>query len=379
MLDHVDWNRITFLESSANIKIALRAQTGKTPSTSLAREAGICLQQGRLFFQSAAVSAMEIRPMLLFYGTMAFAKAIVMCSRFQRFATLSQSHGVKDVSAALARLAELTVRVDGTGTFQQFNDSVASLNQVKYYGNQEMPGFLKMPSAPSSRVAGLVITLKNILARIPALGELYSRTFRTSALAEPILLNPSVFDATFWTAQVWDQDVFEDRAGLRLIVQKWRQRFPVLERWRVVDAQPAWGKTAIRFGNVAVPANELDEADLPVTGTLFSASDSPERNSQCPRLPIEELTQPSGSFTSTHLVAPLNGIYLSECSTHYLGMFLLSSLVRYRPQAWVHAISRTATIDNPADDQALALLEDFMRLHAHVMPQLASTVINPHD
>jgi len=142
------------------------------------------------------------------------------------------------------------------------------------------------------------------------------------------------------------------------IVKKWRSRFPVLELWRVAGAWHLSGKSLIAFANVAVPQNELDESALSEDGSGFQASDNPEYNEKCPRLPIEDLTKPGGAFTSSsHLVAPLNGAYLSEYSMHYLGMFLLSSLVRYRPQTWVHAISRSATAENPADDQALALLE----------------------
>lgn len=375
----VDWNRITFLESAANLKLVLRAQAGRTPPTALAREAAVCLQQGRLFFQSAERSALEIRPLLLFYGTMAFAKAIVICRNLKRIATLSRSHGIKDVSADNARITELAVRPDKVGMFQQFNDTVAALNQYKTYGHQGMPQILSMPAAPSSDLDSRVITLKDILARIAALGDIYRRTFHEAPQTEPYFLYSSAVDPTFWMIQAWDPEVFEDRAAMRRIVQKWRQRFPVLQRWRVVEAEPAWGRSLVVFGNVAVPENELDEPLFAPLGTKFCASDNPERNHRCPRLPINELTHPGGSFTSSSLVAPLSGIYLSEYSTHYLGMFLLSSLVRYRPHAWVHAISRTATTENPADDQALALLEEFMRLHAEAIPKLASDVLNPLD
>jgi hypothetical protein len=178
---------------------------------------------------------------------------------------------------------------------------------------------------------------------------------------------------------VWHPELFADRAALSSIVQDWRARFPVLQSWRVVSAAPYGGKSLISFANVAVPQNELDEPHFSALPVRLSATDDPENDRQCPRLPIEDLIRPGGSFTQSHLVAPLNGIYLPEYSTHYLGMFLLSSLVRYRPQAWVHAISRTATTENPADDQALALLEEFMRVHAHVMPQLVSNVLNPQE
>jgi len=48
-------------------------------------------------------------------------------------------------------------------------------------------------------------------------------------------------------------------------------------------------------------------------------------------------------------------------------MFLLSCVVRYRPQTWVHVITRTTTQDNPSMIKALALLEEFMTIHSATM------------
>src|SRR5467141_1959121 len=40
-------------------------------------------------------------------------------------------------------------------------------------------------------------------------------------------------------------------------------------------------------------------------------------------------------------IAPVGDLYFSEFSMQYLALFLLSSLMRYRPQTWTHAISRS--------------------------------------
>jgi hypothetical protein len=45
----------------------------------------------------------------------------------------------------------------------------------------------------------------------------------------------------------------------------------------------------------------------------------------------------------------------------FLGSFLLSSLVRYRPQIWQNSISQSVTAESPADDRALSLIEKFSR------------------
>jgi hypothetical protein len=372
-----DWTRITFLESAQNVKSPLRAMTGKTPSTSIARGVSVCLQQGRLFFESADRSALEIRPLLLFYGTLAFAKALVAGHTLQSIATLPQSHGIRDASSSADRVMELAVRISSSGMFQRFNDVAAQLNRFEYFDQESMTQSFMLPTASSSKLDGCQFTLKDILSRIPRLQEIYLRTLNEPANAETAaLINPSHHDATYWELRIEDHELFSDRTGLKELVEKWRNRFPVLERLRVVDAFRAWDKASILFANVAVPAGELDDGYLTQQGTRFIATDYPEQNLGIPRLPIQTLIGPDGgSFAVPHsLVRPHGGIYPSIYSLHYLGIFLLSSLVRYRPQTWVHAISRSATAEKPADDQALTLLEEFMKIHSFEVPALIARV-----
>jgi len=48
---------------------------------------------------------------------------------------------------------------------------------------------------------------------------------------------------------------------------------------------------------------------------------------------------------------------ISDESFLDLMLGLLSSLVRYRPQIWQNAISRSVTAQSPADDRSLSLIE----------------------
>ena len=60
-------------------------------------------------------------------------------------------------------------------------------------------------------------------------------------------------------------------------------------------------------------------------------------------------------------VQPINGAYLSQYSLQYMGMYLLSSLVRYQPQIWVNAITEK--------DSILALTELFVSLILNEFPK----------
>jgi hypothetical protein len=71
----------------------------------------------------------------------------------------------------------------------------------------------------------------------------------------------------------------------------------------------------------------------------------------------------SGGYVSTlatYAMQPLAGATLPDHSLQVLGSFLFSSLVRYRPQVWQNAISRSVTAQSPADDRLLSLIEKFL-------------------
>jgi hypothetical protein len=73
---------------------------------------------------------------------------------------------------------------------------------------------------------------------------------------------------------------------------------------------------------------------------------------------------------------PINGVKLNEYSLQFLGSFLLSSLVRYRPQIWQHAISRSFTEPRPADDRSLSLIEKFLNEVLIGFPEMVVRVID---
>jgi hypothetical protein len=81
----------------------------------------------------------------------------------------------------------------------------------------------------------------------------------------------------------------------------------------------------------------------------------------------------------TSLLTPCALFDRSEFSLHFMALYMLSSLVRYRPQTWAHAISRTSISDAPADDQALALIEKFLDINSATVPLFVVTVLNPKE
>lgn len=112
-------------------------------------------------------------------------------------------------------------------------------------------------------------------------------------------------------------------------------------------------------------------------GRAFQISPQSQEQELFP--PEEALTSLSSSYPSgsNHAISPVDGASLSEYSVHYLALFLLSPLVRYRPQTWMHSISRSAFPGAPADDQAISLIERFLELNSNAIPGMIVGILNP--
>jgi hypothetical protein len=110
-----------------------------------------------------------------------------------------------------------------------------------------------------------------------------------------------------------------------------------LDDWCFAEATRAWDNTVLIFRNRQKPlTGELSDEMLLPNQHGFSAKTENQ-------LGIEFFTiLPPLAGGITHgnpsTISPLNGAALSEFSLQFIAAFLLSSLVRYRPQVWQHAI-----------------------------------------
>jgi hypothetical protein len=88
-----------------------------------------CLEQGRSFLEIAELSPLEIKPLIVFYGMIGLARAIVMARTLKNFETLPRKHGLQDISPNGAVLDSLTLKVTANGTFDVMNDAVRNLEK----------------------------------------------------------------------------------------------------------------------------------------------------------------------------------------------------------------------------------------------------------
>jgi hypothetical protein len=364
---------LEFLESIGNLKPLVRARIGRTPSTAVAREISTCLQQGRLFYKAASESPIEIRPLQMYYGMVGFAKALILARRLQRLATLPQTHGLRDVSESGCRLSDLRVRIDSTGTFQAFNDAAAKLTRICHFNGSASPAAIYVSSAESSELVGITLSLKEILSRIPGLSDLYRQTFGEDPQCEALSLHDT---GQRCELRIDDHELFKDVDHLKNIVEKWRSRFPFLKQWRLHEASHAWGYSVIIFENF--PPSELHE--FISNGSAGSESYRPPKPTAVEFDFLRSMPPLAGGWTGgLHAIAAFRGIYFSEFSLHCLGLYLLSSLVRYRPDTWVGALSRRAVNGGSADDEVLALVQAFLNVNSSEIPRFINVALNPNE
>ncbi|OGQ05899.1 MAG: hypothetical protein A2W61_06225 [Deltaproteobacteria bacterium RIFCSPLOWO2_01_44_7] len=383
MEDKFNWYKLKFLESGANLKPLIKTITGREPSTAITREIAVCLQQGRLFYEAAEKAPLEIRPLQLFYGMMNFAKGLVIAKTLKPLSMLPTSHGIRDISAQECRLAALAVKINSEGTFQKFNDVVSAFTRICYFGRSNKPTSTYIPSSSSKELLGFELCLKDIFSRIPGLQDLYRSTFSEDANIYSLVIHFRAEFANYCEVRIDDSELFTNRTTLRLLVEKLRSRIAFLNNWMIESAEQGWGNSIICFGNIDNSSiDDLDENCFIESSGKFRAKFYPLCNINKPRIDIAQVFPPMGQgYSNRHpvVIAPLNGQYLSEFSLHYLGLYLLSSLVRYRPHVWGRALSRTMLQDIPADDTLLALIEQFMELSRSTIPEMIVKALNPFE
>ena len=375
-----DWHDCTFLESGENLKPLVKRRFGREPSTSVARDITACLQQGRLFYEAASTSPLEIRPLQQFYGMVGFCKALTLAHKCERLATLPQRHGLKDISVAGCGISDLRVEILKEGTFQRFNDVIAQFSRVCYIDTATFSRSISIPSAQSDKFSGVQVSLREIVSRVPGLESIYRLTFGEDAGTAPIQIHQTRGDDTRFQIGISVAERFTDARSLRAIVARVRTHFPFLGQWKLHGAQIKSGYSSIAFRNTRTcGVDEFADGRLSAQQGGFFEADL--QGDDISPIPLKEGLSPlaDGFSGRTYAISPIAESYLSEFAHHYLALFLLSSLVRYRPETWTHAISHSITQENRADDKALSLIGHFLELNSSLIPLMVTRVLNPNE
>ncbi len=376
----IDWYDIKFMESATNVRALIGNSTGRRPNASIAREIAVCVQQGRLYFQAAAEAPLQIKPLLIYYGVVAFAQAVIVTTNCKSLSSLAHSHGLTDITPSNAGVENLVLRVKAKGTFQEFNDAIAPLGRIWYIDNS-MPLWYKKPFDVAAGLSGQQIPITDILARAPGLSGEFSKTFSLPAKAIPITLDFGTPNIGHCSLRVDDPLLFTDQFSLINLVKKLRAEYSFLHQWRFTEATHAWGNSIIMFDNAGGQiGDDLSQSNLTPASNNSFINNQTLLGSAPSKAPVADILVPlSGGYvwsSNTYAMQSINNVKLHEYALQFLGTFLLSSLVRYRPQIWQSSIARSTTAQSAADDRALSLIEKFLDDTMNGFPNMVVRVID---
>ncbi|MGF6634857.1 hypothetical protein OKW39_002008 [Paraburkholderia sp. MM6662-R1] len=207
--------------------------------------------------------------------------------------------------------------------------------------------------------------------------KLYCATFERPSNSDLIEFFAPVVDFA-WTIRVHDSRACESLDGLTELIGRLRDRMPFLQGWSFSQCNNAWGKSSVIFRNAPPLAVELAPGSIRQNLNDFEATIRPATDSYFHDINnhVATLINSAPGF-QPYYVQPVGQSYLSEQALTFLALHLLSSLVRYRPDTWMHALSRSALGARAADDAMLALLEGFMTNVQAGFPRFVANVISP--
>jgi YaaC-like Protein len=339
------------LESRSAIAARMQALSGRQPNAEQTDFASACLLHGRLFWDSARAASLETKPLLLYYGAAAYAKALVMARRSLRPQDLSQSHGLSCKAGSGPFVGDFSVRANGQGLFQEFNDVVAPLNRIKYYTDSQ-PQIRVLPTAASAQLKTFEATLLECLSRVTSLRDAFVLCTQQESNVLWIQFSSQDYFGPMWFRIRTDvQGEFANQQELLATANAVCARFPFLAGWNLGEAANAWGKTVLEFDNC--PPQPVQ----PIGDGRWR-----EMNSALCFDPFAAMPPAAGGWADSQaaFVTPIDGQYISEFSLVLAALLALSSIVRYHPHTWTACVHRRPVAGRAIDDSLLPLIVEFM-------------------
>lgn len=365
---------LRYLEGEAALKDRIFELSGREPNAAQTSFVSSCLLHGRMFWESAATAPLETRPLLLYYGSAAFAKALVLATTGRRLQDLSQSHGLSCKVGDGELIAGFTMQANGRGLFQEFNDAVAVRNRLVYLDEHGQRAIHVTPTAMASRLTSFEVSLLDCFSRVPGIGTPFKLCTGNEQQLTPIWFGDSHIGQSRKSIQVSSSRRLDGRDGLIEIVAEIRAQAPFLVRWQLAEATFHYGTTTLTFINLEAPADELlHMADSNGHFVLGAAAQGARFDALASLPPLTGGY--SGGLQHVAYAQPLGDLDVSEFSLIFAALLGLSSLVRYHPHTWTACVHRRRLAGRPVDDALLPVIEAFLEVVGQRVPSLAAEIL----
>ena len=300
------WADLAMFESHDVIRQKYKQLHGGEISAAKASEIAAFFSQGRQYFEAAEAAGSLVSPLLKYYGVNGLTRgAILYLDRNKRQASLKPSHGVsalnwqKTLAGGLAKIADLELQFDISGSFAEFTKATGNRTSVPVLTEGFKRKFVDVPGTVEI-TSRAVLTLKDVLSRMPDMLDIYEEVTGEEPNVRSIGIIQSA-DEGHTHIDIFGSITFPpDEKRLKLTV-------PQLNTWAVTPQKPDNSRPALRF-------------------SLSHQGSAPPPDALPPLRYADGLTL---------LVLPFDGgLEFSPTAVYYLFSYACGMLGRYFPQHW---------------------------------------------
>lgn len=296
-----------------------------------AEQISAMMTQTEKYFSSAKVASPEIKPLIIYYGMVGLAKILILSG--DNAFTLSaldsgnDAHGSHGLTVKPGRGNTLDQQIrDGSGIFDEFC-YVASDSSSR--NGSGLFNLMRSCYASTEITKRTRISIKELLARIPELYKQYIAQFGEAS-------------------KTWGCSASFEALGnpiQRIVFEDW---FYVTQRG---NQQESYRETIERvFPDVTSLYRQEGQEDMFVLNS--------------PATSVDDYIFVSDLLTLEHYaIARFNNFSLTDIDIHFLFMFMLSNLVRYRQDKWAKLLNRV-------DNGEYYLVEQFISVAETKFPLL---------
>lgn len=303
------WQELSLFENHDYVARWFKEKHSRAINSAKTKSINSQFAQAREYFRSYGDSSAIVRPLLLYYGCLSFARGVTLCrSRELTETTLKPSHGLSTVdwaskfSAGLQGALELSVRAS-SGSFTEFVHAAGNFQHTGYWTEGGRQGTYRAHyPIPLFLTDQSTISLEDILSRDRRFSSLYSK-----ASGRPEKVRYGQITAT------------NDSLDVYILPQG--------------DASPEM--LARSFGIDIAAVSQKIMPRMPVSAFHFSVEGSDARERQG-NLPVTEFNGGEIIYISDNFE---NGDRISPLISMYLLSFIAGMLARYFPSKWMALVN----------------------------------------
>lgn len=322
------WTRLSLYQSRDLLEERYKERHGGTPSDRKCREIASHLVQGGQYFASARDAGDLARPLLLYYGVLTLARALILFADKEAEETsLSPAHGLSAHKWSnvlvgeqpAANIPQLNLRFR-EGTFSELTKVTRNAEWTEVTWKSDMPqlggstGFSGergwLAAGTPELVPNSMVTVGDVLGRIPDLAFLYEET-----IGEPAACYPAEITILRGPFNMGPNVPPKD-GEVQIVVSMNRLDFP-----NDTTLMAMLGLDSVRFTSRGKDHLRRYRFMVELTDTITGVDVLP---------PIRV-----NRHWANYLVAPLpGGLVLSSMSLLLLAAYAVGMLVRYYPTTW---------------------------------------------